>query len=197
MKQYTFKNLLKPTNISESNEGYEKVMKWFFAYPAKEVSLNDLTRLVGISKTTANRIVTQLAREGFLKIQRLGKVWRISCDQRHQFNSTRKVSYNLELVYNAQIIRSILSGIPNARSIILFGSYRKGDDTEKSDIDVAVEILNDDEVRIVTPGIIPRLGYRKNIKVNLLIFSRNNVDRNLFANIVNGIVLYGFLEAKP
>jgi hypothetical protein len=41
------------------------------------------------------------------------------------------------------------------------------------------------------------IGYRKNVLVNLHLFTRNRVDLNLFANIANGIVLEGFLEARP
>ena len=87
--------------------------------------------------------------------------------------------------------------IPNAKSIILFGSCRKGDDTEKSDIDIAVEIVENTELEISKMGNLEQFGYRKNIPINLHIFSRNKIDLNLFSNIANGIVLSGFLETKP
>ena len=45
--------------------------------------------------------------------------------------------------------------------------------------------------------IIKEFGYRKDVPVNLHIFSRNKVDLNLFANISNGIILDGFLEVHP
>lgn len=181
----------------ELNEAYRKIMYWFFSYPNKEVSLNDLIKQVNISKTTAHKIVTLFIKEGFLKVDVLGKLWRIRCNEQHPFNSTQKIVYNLELIYEAEIIKTILKNIPHSRTIILFGSYRKGDDTQKSDIDIAVETLDNEEVQIFTLGTIPSLGYRKNVKVNILKFNRNRVDLNLFANLVNGIVLYGFLEARP
>src|SRR3989338_5252819 len=99
MKQAKFKK----TELVELMEGYRKVMYWFFAYPTREVSLNDLTRLVDISKTTANKIASQLKEEGFLNISPLGNVWRISCNQKHPFNTTRKVPYNLGLVYESGV----------------------------------------------------------------------------------------------
>ena len=199
MKQYVFNGVVRFKKIGplELGDARNKVMRWFFSYPAKEISLNDITRSVNVSKSTANKVVMQLAKEGFLKIQPLGKVWRISCDQKHSYNSTKKVSHNLELIYDTQIVAGVLSKVPNARSIILFGSYRKGDDNENSDIDIAVEIVGGGDVQMTTLGIIPMLDYRKNVKVNALLFSRNRIDLNLFANLVNGIVLYGFLEARP
>lgn len=193
MKPITFKK----TKPIELNEAYRKVINRFFAYPAQEVSLNELTRLVGISKTTANQVVSRLVKEEFLRIQFFGKVWRISCNQDHPFNTAIKVPYHLELIYNSGVIEEILKIIPNPKSIILFGSYRKGDDIESSDLDLAVETLDNEEVKIFPLGTIPRLGYREKVKVNLLKFSRNKIDLNLFANLVNGIVLYGFLEARP
>lgn len=192
MGKVTFKK-----SMVQIDDAYRKVMYWFFANPTREISLNDLTKQVNISKTTANKVASQLEQEGFLNIEVLGKVWRISCNQQHIFNTLRKISYNLELIYESGIIQEVLKVIPHPRSIILFGSYRKGDDIETSDIDIAVETLDNKEVKIVSIGVIPQLGYRQKVKVNLLKFSRNKIDVNLFANLVNGIVLYGFFEAKP
>ena len=124
-------------------------------------------------------------------------MWRISCNLRHPYNLTRKIGYNLILVYESMVLEKIRKQIPNSKSIILFGSYRKGDDNEKSDIDLAVEVVDDEDVEIKELETIPQLGYRKNVKVNMHIFSRNRINLNLFANIANGIILQGFLEVKP
>lgn len=174
-----------------------KVLYWFFAFPNRETSLSDLAKETRISKTTANKVVRQLTNEGFLKKEVLGKIWRISCNQDHEYNSTLKIPYNLSQIYESGIIRDVYKKTSNPKTIILFGSYRKGDDTEKSDIDIAVEVLSKEGIKIETLGIIDKLGYRKNISVNLHIFSRNKTDINLFSNIANGIVLEGFLEARP
>lgn len=193
MKRVRFKK----TVFLELNEAYAKVLHWFFSYPTMEIGLNDLKKLMRISKTTANRVVSQLKSEGFLRVQKIGALWRISCDQKHVFNTTRKIPYNLGLIYSSEIIESILANIPNARFISLYGSYRKGDDVETSDIDLAVEVLDQKKTEIMRMGIIPTLGYREHVKVNVLLFSRKSVDVNLFSNIANGIVLYGFLEVNP
>lgn len=183
--------------LLEESEAILKVLYWFFAYPNKELSLSDLSKNVEISKTNANKIVTQLIEENFLKKEILGKTWRISCNQEHRFNLTMKIPFNLSQIYESGVIDKILKEIPNAKATVLFGSYRKGDDTEKSDIDIAVEIVGDEELSVRHLGIIEQIGYRKEVLVNLHIFSRNKIDLNLFANIANGIVLTGFLEASP
>jgi len=101
------------------------------------------------------------------------------------------------MVYGSGALQEIYTQIPSPRAIILFGSYRKGDDTENSDIDIAVEVIGDEEVQVIELGKISKLGYRKNVIITLHIFSRNKIDLNLFSNIANGIVLDGFLEVHP
>ena len=55
---------------AELNEAYQKVLIWFFSFPEKEMSLNDLSEALKISKTTANRVVKRLENEGFLSKNR-------------------------------------------------------------------------------------------------------------------------------
>ena len=187
---------IKGISINELERAYDKVHAWFFAFPEREFSLNELSEELEIGKTTANIVVLQLAKDGFLKLSRLGKLWRISANQAHRWFETRKVPFNLRNVYESGIIDWIDANITNAKVIILFGSYRKGDDVEVSDLDIAVEVTGNRKFEIFKV-MIQRLGYRENVKANIHVFSRNNIDINLFASIANGIVLTGFLEVKP
>ncbi len=191
------------------NEAYEKVVMWFFAYPDKKINLTELAINLKIAKKTASKIIEQLVKEGFLIKEVIGKSWQVACNKSHQYNYSKKIAYNLMLVYESDILKKIHElqnkygqkkedfSISNPAAIILFGSYRKGDDTEKSDIDIAIEVKGDKQLVIHKMGAIEKLGYRKNVYVNLHIFSRNKIDLNLFTNIANGIVLEGFLEVKP
>lgn len=192
---------LKKTEIIELNEAYNKVLGWFFSYPLTPISLTDLAAQLKISKKTTSKIVGQLIKEEFLIKEEIGRVWRIYCNQQHIYNYTRKIGYNLSLVYQALYESGAIGQINeitgNPKVIILFGSYRKGDDTDKSDIDLAIEVTGNEEPKIICLGVLPNLGYRKNIPLNLHIFSRNKIDINLFSNISNGIVLQGFLEVHP
>jgi predicted nucleotidyltransferase len=187
---------IEKNNLINLNEAYYKILYWFFSYPTKEFSLNELVNAVKLSKTTVNKVVIKLSKEGFLNIKHIGNYWRISCNQRHPYNNTKKVVYNLEMIYNLGIVDLLLKKYNNIRTIILFGSYRKGDDIDTSDIDIAIEVLDNEEIKIINFGIIPLFGYRKNVKINILKFNRNKIDINLFSNIANGIVLHGFLEVK-
>lgn len=181
----------------EEKEAYAKALEWFFSFPSRELTLSDLSLELKISKTTANNIVRQLSDEGFLKKETLGRTWRIAYNQNQPNFIARKIGYNIIKIYESGILGEIHKRIPNPKAVILFGSYRKGDDVENSDIDLAVETADDKEPRILKLGNVRQIGYRKNVPVNIFIFSRKKIDLNVFANIANGIVLEGFLEVRP
>lgn len=193
-------NKLENVKLIELNEAYQKVMYWFFSYPNREIGLNDLSEELQIAKTTAKKIIEIMEKEGFLIKKVYGKAWRIVCNQKHSYNQSKKIAFNLSMVYEAYhrgLKDSILKIVGNAKAISLFGSYRLGDDTEESDVDLAVEVEDNEELRIVELGKIPKFGYRDEVVINLHIFSRNKIDINLFSNIANGIILEGFLEVRP
>ncbi|MBN2881836.1 nucleotidyltransferase domain-containing protein [Candidatus Woesearchaeota archaeon] len=190
---------IKKIELIELNEAYQKVLYWFFSFPEIETGLNDLCSDLKISKTTAKIVVETLIKEEFLIRKVYGKAWRLTCNQNHFYNFSRKVSFNLSMIYDAYYngLRDIIfNAVGNPRSIILFGSYRKGDDTNKSDIDIAVEVFDNKDLQIIEIAQIQQFGYRTNVPVNLHIFSRNKIDINLFSNIANGIILEGFLEVN-
>ncbi|MBR9704438.1 hypothetical protein GOV12_03445 [Candidatus Pacearchaeota archaeon] len=191
------KNKTIKTNKIELKVAYSSVLYWFFSYPDRQIGLNDLSEELQIAKTTAKNIVLELVKEDFLKKEVIGKAWRISCNKDHRYNKTLKITHNLQVIFMSNIIREVYNLIPSARAIILFGSYRWGDDNEKSDIDIAVETLDNKDLEIFELGKIEIFSYRKNIPVNIHVFSRNKIDLNLFANISNGIILEGFLEVHP
>ncbi len=191
------KDLLKKASIDKLERTLDKCLIWFYAFPNAKIGLTDLSKSINSSKTAAKEVVEALIKVSFLSKQVIGKSWLISANQKHPYLLTKKVPYHLSKIYEAGIINAVYQTIPQARAIVLFGSYRWGTDNEESDIDIAVEVLDNNELKIIELGVIPELGYRKNIKVHLHLFSRNKIDLNLFANIANGIVLDGFLEARP
>lgn len=190
------KSLLRNVDVNELERTPDKCLVWFYAYPTAKIGLSDLAKSINSSKTAAKQAVESLVNVQFLNRDVVGKAWLLSANQKHPYFITKKIPYNLNLVYESGILEEVYKVVPSARNIILFGSYRWGTDTEESDIDIAVEVVDNKDLKIINLGTIGQLGYRKNILINLHIFSRNKVDLNLFANIANGIILDGFLEVR-
>src|SRR3989338_1174195 len=142
----------------EEDVAYTKVMQWFFDFPGMDIGLSDLAKQAKISKTTARRVVNRLAKEQFLVLRIFGRNIRISMAQRHPYLSTRKIPYNLNRILGSGILEGVHDRFPNPKAVLLFGSYRKGDDNEQSDIDIAVEVVADAPYRIEGKGIVPQLG---------------------------------------
>ena len=190
------KSLLRNVDVNELERTPDKCLAWFYDYPTAKIGLSDLAKSINSSKTAAKQAVESLVNVQFLNRDVVGKAWLLSANQKHPYFITKKIPYNLNLVYESGILEEVYKVVPSARNIILFGSYRWGTDTEESDIDIAVEVVDNKDLKIINLGTIGQLGYRKNILINLHIFSRNKVDLNLFANIANGIILDGFLEVR-
>lgn len=173
---------------------YIKVLGLFFSFPDRTFQLNEVAKKAKVSKINASRIVDNLVLNEFLIKKTAGKSWLLQCNKRHKYNQTRKIAYNLGLVYESGILEEIKSKFGAYKAVILFGSYRKGDDIETSDLDIAVQCLDKRDYNIIEFCRIKNLGYRENIQVSLHIFSKNKIAGNLFGSIINGIVLEGFLE---
>ena len=91
------------------------------------------------------------------------------------------------------------------RAIILFGSVRNGQDNIGSDIDLAIEVdkpinteiisissLKEDEAQGIKTF---EQKFGRSFKLHF--FHRSKIDKNLFVNMANGIVLFGLLEVNP
>lgn len=191
------KQKLKGVKVEELERAYEKCLVWFFAFPRTKIGLTELAHSVKSSKTATKKAVETLLQQEAITREIAGKAWILLANQKNLYFIRKKVPYHIDKIYESGIVEATHNVVPQARVIVIFGSYRYGDDNEESDIDIAVEVLDNREMEIVKLGIVEQLGYRKNIPVNLHIFSRNKIDLNLFANIANGIVLDGFLEVRP
>lgn len=187
---------LQSTNNIEISEVYRKVMCFFFSYPQISIGITNLASSISASKNATKEVVIKLISEEFLNKIVIGKSWLITLNPKSKTLITAKIPYNLQIIYQSDIIKKIYELYPGASAIILFGSYRWGTDNENSDIDIAVELNNINKFNIRVLGNFKKLGYRKNIKVNLHIFSRKVIDINLLTNIHNGIILDGFLEVN-
>ena len=96
-----------------------------------------------------------------------------------------KRAENLRLIYESGIVEYLSENFP-AATIILFGSYSFGEDTEYSDIDIAVIESKEKEVDLT------KFDTLLERTIFLHFFgSLKDVDKNLKENIINGIVLKG------
>lgn len=156
------------------------------------LSLNqrEIARFLKVSPTAVAKALPLLEKEEFVRLKR-GKNINLNYVELNR-ESGRAVSFkrveNLRLLYESGLIDFLYEALPGA-TIILFGSYSRGEDTEKSDIDIAV--IGSREKNIGLTEFEKKLEHSVNINFYT---SLKDIDKHLRNNLLNGIVLSGGIE---
>jgi predicted nucleotidyltransferase len=103
---------------------------------------------------------------------------------------TMKTNFFIEKIIKSGLIEDIISRI-NPSCIILFGSIRKGESNNESDIDLFIETDLKKELNL--KEFERKLGHKIQLFIERDI---NKLQPNLLNNVVNGIKLYGSFKIK-
>ncbi len=166
----------------------------FFASPAKAHYLIGIGRRIGLSHTSVKNNLIRLAKLGIIEkaVEQKGKrkfpVYRARIGDR-LFREHKRI-YNL-VSFLESGVAGFLEGKLAPKAMVLFGSYERGEDIEGSDIDVFVECRRES----VSLEKFEKLLQRK-IELH---FNEQfaSYPKELKNNIINGIVVSGFLEGYP
>ena len=174
-----------------------RVMSIFFLYPDKEFSLSEIASEAEVKKSNVGKILNELYKYEFINIVKLKNIWRIKANRENWKFIKHKISYNISFIYSRGLVEFLVQHFKNPKAIILFGSFRKGEDTSDSDIDIAIW---DDNVKEYELKRLRELSDFENVinrKIQIHLFNSKVVDINTFNNIANGILLFGLLEVRP
>ena len=133
--------------------------------------------------------INELIKKEFLFKEVAGRSWILSANQKHKYFTTKKISYHLDKIYAAGIVDAVYNAIPQARAIILFGSYSRGEDISTSDIDIGIITPKKNQPELK--------NFEKKLKRKVQLHFKTNFNdypKELKNNISNGIVLDGYLE---
>jgi predicted nucleotidyltransferase len=164
----------------------------FFDEPAKTHYLREICKKSGISPVSILKYLDELIKNKIIiknyenKGKRKYPIYSSNMGS-EEYLSFKKV-INIINIYNSGIIKKLNDNLmPSA--IILFGSYFRGEDTEESDIDLYIQA----QKREINVSV-----YEKKLNRKIqLIFNKdfNSYSPELKNNIINGLVLKGYLEA--
>ncbi len=129
-------------------------------------------------------------------MEKLSKIWRLKANRENFGFQKNKIIYNLSFIYNSGLVDFLVGKYNNPKAIILFGSFRRGEDDSYSDIDIAIEVEKNKEYETKIVEELSVFEKSINRKIQIHEFNKKNIDINVFNNIANGIVLFGFLEVK-
>lgn len=166
-------------------------MGLFFLYPNKEFYLLELTRKINLAHTSVKRNLMDLVDNNIImqKVKKVGSrdfpVYKANTES-YSYKKYKKI--NNFIAINESGLIEFLEQQLMPKSIVLFGSYMRGEDFEDSDIDLFVE-CESEEIDVSV--------YEYKLQRKIQIHFRqdfNKYSKELKNNIINGIVLSGFLE---
>lgn len=184
----------------KKNRALIEVLDFLVQRPFTSFSLSELAKLTKVSKSRASKIVKELEKSEFIKTSHISNLLRIQFNRENMRGVGYKIAHNIYKIYESGIIEYILNKWGTPKAIILFGSVRKGEDEPGSDIDIAVEINEEKPLEILSiekeAKTLKEYEKEWEREFKILFFNRKKVDKNVFLNIANGIVIHGFLEVK-
>ncbi len=169
---------------------HQKVLSLFTKFSDLEFYEREVSRKIGISAGSSNKVLNDLFSNGFLIRRREGKMYFYQIDNNHPEFKYFKILNNIDLLVSlVQKLKKI------TKRIILYGSCSNGSDTSKSDIDLFII----SEKRREVLQIINSYSLRKpfeNIKIqpviqnSLDLLESKKSDKEFLSLVRQGIILW-------
>jgi len=154
----------------------------------EKLSQREIAKILGVSPTAVSNSTKKLKDSNLIKIEKTKTINFISFNRDEQRVLDLKRVENLKNIYISGLSDYLEKELAGA-TVILFGSYSMGEDTNTSDIDIAVIERKDKMIELEK--------YEKllNRKINVNFYgSWKKIHGNLKNNILNGILLHGGIE---
>ena len=165
----------------------EKIIGLLFDFPLKRFHIREISRILKISPPSISKAVKQLEKEKMI-LSNKKVVYEIKANiDNPNFKNLKRV-HNLKEIYTSKLFEYLCNKFP-LDTIILFGSYSRGEDIESSDIDIA--IIGSKEKTIELNIFEKKLKRKINLNFYL---NLKNIEINLKSNILNGITLKGGID---
>lgn len=171
------------------NCSLQKTAEVFFKEPTRKHYLMEISRKINLAHTAVKANLVKLKELKIIKesIEQRGSrtfpLYQANIENKNYIEN--KISYNIE---STRFLATFLNDKLTPKSIVLFGSYSRGEDIESSDIDIFIE----QEQTKVHLSEFEKILNRK-IELHFQ-KSFDSYPEDLKNNIANGIVLKGFLE---
>lgn len=133
------------------------------------------------------KIAKNLAREGLLFSEKSRVVKNIFASKSEKFVQMKRL-FNIYSLYGCGLVSFLRQQYEEPEAIVLFGSYAKGEDISKSDIDIAV--ITSKNMTLDLKKFEPPLKR----KINIHEIKLKYAEKPFLNSLANGTVLYGYLK---
>ena len=168
----------------------QEILRLLFVKAGASLNQRQIANFLEVSPPAVMKALPEMEKESLIKLKqdKESKRWSIELNRDNYKLMQLKRIDNLKQIYESGLSHFLEKEFAGA-TIILFGSYSRGEDTERSDIDVAVIGRKD--------KIIDLTSYEKCLerKININFYdSFKNIHKHLKENLCNGIMLAGGVE---
>ena len=173
----------------------QKALMNFFESPSKEFHIRQLARITKLHPNTIIKISDELVEEGLIEKakSREKPLVIMKANTQNLLYKLKKQAYNIEKIHKGGLIDYLDKELAHP-TIVLFGSYAKGENHEKSDIDIF--ILADEKKDLKLDAFEKMLGAQIQIflhtKKEFQKLKKNSPE--FVNNVINGCKLSGYLE---
>lgn len=166
-----------------------KIKKHFFLNPTIKLRVRQIEREVKAPLPSVIRYTKELEKEGIFKSTKITNIIAYSADRTSKTFLLEKKLFNLYHLNTSGLIDFFIKELSNP-TIVVFGSYARGEDVENSDIDLYLETTSKKKINLEK--------YEKILQRKIQLFIYKNIhkleNKELANNIANGIILNGFME---
>ena len=156
-----------------------KVAEIFFLEPTKVHYIKEISRKINLAHTSVKKHILELVKAGLAEeTSQIFKGYKASREN-PEFIFQKKIS-NLIMLKESGLLESLKEHYP--KSIILFGSYDKGEDIESSDVDIFV---NSKKLNLSLDK------FEKYLNRTIHIIFKEEESRSLIESINQGSILFG------
>lgn len=163
-----------------------KILQLFFDSPTKHFQLREICRLLKFGMPSVKNHIKMLENEKFIIKEKKGIYYSYVSSMNEKFKLYKKNDILIRLHESGLIKFLEDSFVPD--SIVLFGSASRGEDVEHSDIDLFV-IAKERNVDL------KKFELAIKRKINLHFEEKtSHIPKELLNNVINGIIVSGYLE---
>ena len=165
-----------------------KVFEVFVDEPIKMHYIKEISRRINLAHTSVIKHLEKLEKENLIKKEKGERFFGFKANRDNEnFLFYKKIS-NLTKIKESGLLDFLINSI-YPQTIILYGSYLRGEDIEKSDIDLFIMSKSRKTLEI------EKFEKILNRKIHIIIDKNlKNFSKELKLEIINGLVLYGYLN---
>lgn len=166
------------------------ILRFLFMNAGEAFNARGLSMALGTSQPAISKALPFLEKQGFITVIKDKKSKRLSIELNRENPRVigMKRADNIRQIYESGLAEFLKETFP-ACAVILFGSFAKGEDTRKSDIDIAVVGA---EGKTLDMSVFEKY-LMKEIRVNFY-QSFKEIHKELRNNILGGILISGWIE---